>query len=194
MFLSTAGLNTHPYSWLQPASSSSTAWTHSCSCHTWKLKVRHAARHRCVRMPYVQLSKRAIQPWGQSESGGKLSVLAVLQINCLFCHLPQCCVADTLISCIITSISMLHSFCTPGFKSFRDKTIVGPLAGFTCIVGPNGCGKSVVVRNATAFAAINQQRASSCLNKTICLLGHLLLQQRQQQWPQQQWPQQFTMA
>ncbi|WIA31005.1 hypothetical protein OEZ86_001046 [Tetradesmus obliquus] len=38
-----------------------------------------------------------------------------------------------------------------GFKSFRDKTVIGPLADFTCIVGPNGCGKSVV-GEAIAFA------------------------------------------
>lgn len=32
-----------------------------------------------------------------------------------------------------------------GFKSFKDKVLIGPLAEFTCVVGPNGCGKSVVV-------------------------------------------------
>lgn len=33
-----------------------------------------------------------------------------------------------------------------GFKSFRDEVRIGPLDDFTCIIGPNGQGKSVLVR------------------------------------------------
>jgi chromosome segregation ATPase len=36
-----------------------------------------------------------------------------------------------------------------GFKSFRDRAVIGPLDYFTCVVGPNGCGKSVVVSGCT---------------------------------------------
>ncbi|KAF8068237.1 dscc1 [Scenedesmus sp. PABB004] len=38
-----------------------------------------------------------------------------------------------------------------GFKSFRDRTVAGPLGDFTAIVGPNGCGKSAL-SDAVAFA------------------------------------------
>ncbi|GMH36927.1 hypothetical protein BSKO_04800 [Bryopsis sp. KO-2023] len=38
-----------------------------------------------------------------------------------------------------------------GFKSFRYRTTIGPFDQFTCIIGPNGCGKSVV-GEAVAFA------------------------------------------
>eukprot|EP00798_Chlamydomonas_sp_ICE-L_P004997 gene4997-34781_t len=31
------------------------------------------------------------------------------------------------------------------FKCYRDKVLIAPLSGFTCIVGPNGCGKSVTI-------------------------------------------------
>lgn len=43
------------------------------------------------------------------------------------------------------STSKLSLLFTTGFKSFRDRAVIGPLADFTCVVGPNGCGKSVVV-------------------------------------------------
>ena len=32
-----------------------------------------------------------------------------------------------------------------GFKSYRESSILGPFAPFTCVIGPNGCGKSVLV-------------------------------------------------
>ena len=35
--------------------------------------------------------------------------------------------------------------CHAGFKSYRDTSTIGPFAPFSCIVGPNGCGKSVLV-------------------------------------------------
>ena len=40
-----------------------------------------------------------------------------------------------------------------GFKSYRGRALVGaPFHPFTCVVGPNGCGKSVVVSGAGARA------------------------------------------
>lgn len=35
----------------------------------------------------------------------------------------------------------------PGFKVFTQRTVVGPLDGFTCVMGANGSGKSVLVSN-----------------------------------------------
>ena len=32
-----------------------------------------------------------------------------------------------------------------GFKSYLERTILGPFAPFSCVIGPNGCGKSVLV-------------------------------------------------
>jgi hypothetical protein len=34
----------------------------------------------------------------------------------------------------------------PGFKSYRDPSRLAELGRFSCVVGPNGCGKSVLVR------------------------------------------------
>ncbi len=41
--------------------------------------------------------------------------------------------------------SHIHASCA-GFKSYASRTMIGPLDRFTCVVGPNGCGKSVLVR------------------------------------------------
>src|SRR5512143_4098886 len=38
----------------------------------------------------------------------------------------------------------LQSILVHGFKSFADKTEVRVFPGVTCVVGPNGCGKSNV--------------------------------------------------
>ena len=38
----------------------------------------------------------------------------------------------------------LQNILVHGFKSFADKTDVQVFPGVTCIVGPNGCGKSNV--------------------------------------------------
>ena len=41
-----------------------------------------------------------------------------------------------------------------GFKSYAEQVVVGdPFGPFTCVVGPNGCGKSVVVSGGGAAAA-----------------------------------------
>lgn len=45
----------------------------------------------------------------------------------------------------------LRSLSIQGFKSFNGGGEIGPLGRFTCVVGPNGCGKSVV-GEAIAFA------------------------------------------
>lgn len=45
----------------------------------------------------------------------------------------------------LSSVPTVNSLPTVGFKSFRDRAMLGPLDDFTCVVGPNGCGKSVVV-------------------------------------------------
>jgi chromosome segregation ATPase len=31
-----------------------------------------------------------------------------------------------------------------GFKAFKERTSIGPLGDFTAVVGPNGCGKSII--------------------------------------------------
>lgn len=52
------------------------------------------------------------------------------------------------------------------FKSYRGKHVVGPFHRFTCIIGPNGCGKSNIM-DAISFAlGINSQhlRSENILN------------------------------
>lgn len=39
----------------------------------------------------------------------------------------------------------LHRIKLQGFKSFARKTIIEFNGGLTCVVGPNGCGKSNIV-------------------------------------------------
>jgi hypothetical protein len=65
-----------------------------------------------------------------------------------------------------------------GFKSFRDHVSVGPLASFTCVVGPNGCGKSVVVSEAEWL--VGARPAGRCghawvwrVPDALCLCGPL---------------------
>lgn len=49
--------------------------------------------------------------------------------------------------------------CT-GFKSYHGKTEIGPLGSFCCVIGPNGCGKSVVVSQSSGTCADEQQDAT----------------------------------
>ena len=39
-----------------------------------------------------------------------------------------------------------HILLLTGFKSYLKHATLGPFQPFSCIIGPNGCGKSVVVR------------------------------------------------
>ncbi|KAK9828821.1 hypothetical protein WJX72_002267 [[Myrmecia] bisecta] len=46
---------------------------------------------------------------------------------------------------------VLQKISLQGFKSYNEQASIGPLSQFTCVIGPNGCGKSVV-GEAIAFA------------------------------------------
>lgn len=49
------------------------------------------------------------------------------------------------VSFVFSYGSAIGSPALAGFKSYLGRTTLGPFAPFSCVIGPNGCGKSVVV-------------------------------------------------